>query len=119
MSTAATDVATPSLDTVENLFDVKDAPAVRRYLGDRPFLMPLLVEARRTISRYFPDDARTRLQLLPDRDDGDHVDLFAIIGTSLREEDALRRLDRFDEEWWLEAAVRANGQLTIDVESVS
>jgi hypothetical protein len=57
--------------------------------------------------------------LLVDRDDWRHVVLFAVIRTALPEDDALRRLDRFDEEWWLKAGARASGQLTIDVESVS
>ncbi|HEY7032679.1 MAG TPA: hypothetical protein VH482_15155 [Thermomicrobiales bacterium] len=57
--------------------------------------------------------------MLVDRDDWRHVVLFAVIRTALPEDDALRRLDRFDEEWWLKAGARASGQLTIDVESVS
>lgn len=109
MPSTATAVASLPLDAVEKLFEIEDTPAVRRYLRERPFLVPLLVEARRAIARYFPDDARTRLQLVPDRDDGDHVDLFAVIRTALPADDALKRLDRFDEEWWLEAAVRASG----------
>ncbi len=59
-----------------------------------------------------------RLQLLADRDDGNHVDLFAIIQTRLPEDEALKLLDKFDEQWWLEAAVQGRGRLTIDVKSV-
>jgi hypothetical protein len=118
MPSTATAFASTSLDAVEKLFEIGDVPGVRRYLDGQPTLVPLLVEARRAIPRYFPDPTGVRLELLADRDDGDHVDLFAIIRTVLPEDEALRRLDRFDEEWWLEAAVRGNGHLTIDVESV-
>jgi hypothetical protein len=111
-------VSTP-LDAFEMLFEIEDLPAVRHYLDRHPALSPLLVEARQTIPRCFPDPTRVRLELLPDRDDENHVDLFAIIQTTLPGDEALRRLDRFDEEWWLPAAVRAQGLLTIDVESMS
>jgi hypothetical protein len=108
-----------SLDTLNELFDVEDELAVRGYLGECPFLIPLLIEAHQRIPRYFPDQARVRLQLLPDRDDGDRVDLFALIQTGLPEDQSLQMLDRFDEGWWLEAAAQGRGRLTIDVDSVS
>jgi hypothetical protein len=116
---SATAVLPPSFGAIAELFDIEDAPAVRSYLGANPSLVPLLVEARRTVPRFFPGETRVRLQVLADRDDEDHTDLFAIIQTALPEDDALRCLDRFDEEWWLDAAGRAGGRLTIDVESVS
>ena len=68
--------------------------------------------------QYFPEQTRIQLQLLSDREDGNHVDLFTVIQTDLPEDEALRRLDRFDEEWWLEAAVKGRGRLTVDVEAV-
>jgi hypothetical protein len=108
-----------SLDTINDQFDVADELAVRGYLDEHQFLVPLLVEAHQRIPRYFPDQARIRLQLLPDRDDGDHVDLFALIQTGLPEDQALALLDRFDEERWLEATIQRRGRLTIDVESAS
>jgi hypothetical protein len=108
-----------SLDVINELFDVEDELAVRGYLGDHPFLVPLLIEAHQRIPGYFPKQSRVRLQLLPDRDDGDRAELFAIIQTDLPEDQALLLLDRFDEGWWLETAVQGRGRLTIDVEAVS
>ncbi|HKG24195.1 MAG TPA: hypothetical protein VKB09_01030 [Thermomicrobiales bacterium] len=115
-SSAATDLLT-SPDAVNGLFDFEDSLAIGSFLGEHPFLVPLLVEVHQTVPRYFPDRTRVRLQLLTDRDNGDHVDLFAIIETALSEDQALRALDSFDEEWWLGTAVRGNGWLTIDVET--
>lgn len=108
-----------SIEAVIDLFDVDDTPSVRGYLGDHSYLVPLLAEAHARIPRYFPEPLCVRLQLLPDRDDGDHADLFAIINSGLPEDRALQLLDRFDEDWWLEAAVRGRGRLTIDVEAAA
>jgi hypothetical protein len=109
--------ASPSnLDVLGELFDVDDPPAVRSYLGKHSFLVPLLVEVHQNVPRYFPDNTRLRLQLLTDRHGGDHVELFAIIESSLSEDQAQQLPDRFDEEWWLQAVNRASGRMTIDVE---
>jgi len=40
-----------------------------------------------------------------------------IVRTSLSLEAAFRRLDRFDEDWWLDASDAAQGTLTIDIEA--
>jgi hypothetical protein len=110
----------PSTAAVMNspsLFSMGDAVAVRRHLNRHPALVPLLIEARRAIPRFFPDTTRVRLDLLTDRDGGDHVDLFAIIQTALPEDQALELLDGFEEEWWLKVAAQGCGQLTFDVET--
>jgi hypothetical protein len=74
MPSASAAASPATLGTIDELFDVEDAPTVRRYPGEHPFLVPLLVEARQTIPRFFPTK-RVRLQLLTDRDGGDHTSI--------------------------------------------
>jgi len=107
------------MEDFEARFEIEDPPSLRRYLDAHPTVARLPTQVLHAVPRYFPDETSFRLRLLPDRDDGNHVDLFAIIRMALPENEALRRLDQFDEGWWLEAAARARGQLTIDVESAS
>jgi hypothetical protein len=117
MPPTAISASPPTLERIEVLFDVEDAPAVRSYLGKHPYLVPLLIDVHQVVPRYFPNRTRICLQLLTDRDDGDHVDFFAIIETDLSEDKALQALDKFDDEWWLATAVQGSGLLTIDVET--
>lgn len=92
----------------EAFFPYADAAAVEDFLQQHPGLVALLMEARQHIARYFGADCRLTLQPFYDPEDLQHPHLLLLIGATQSMAEALRLLDRFDEEWWFDADAEAD-----------
>ena len=102
------------LASLADLYRFNDREAVTGFLHRHDFLVELLIEAREHIRTHFGPDTPAALEVFHDLDD-EHgePDLLALIETTLPPEEALMRLDRLDETWWLEAVPRSQFVLTI------
>ena len=100
--------------SLADLYRFDDREAVTGILYRHDFLVDLLLEAREHIRTHFGPDTPAALEVFHDPED-EHGDpeLFALIETTLPAEEALMRLDRLDETWWLEALPRSQFILTI------
>ncbi len=67
-----------------------DSP-VQQFLADNPNISPILEEAGKRATEYFPGSTLTL------------------------EEDAWGRLKSFDREWWLDKSAQAAGKLVINI----
>ena len=101
---------------LDRRFETDEPKEVQAYLERHPHLVPLLSDVATALARFFPSEEPLRLQVIDDADTRTEH-LYAIVRTSLPPDEAEERLDRLDEEWWLNAAAMAKGDLTIDVES--
>ena len=117
--------ASPVDDEEQVLEQVAARDTVRRpeevaaYLRTFPQLVPLLIEAAEVVPRYFEPDAPLVLEVVTDPEADDPVpQLFALIETRLDPEVAADRLDRLDEDWWLDRSPPGPGVLVLDVEFV-
>jgi len=81
-------------------FDIVDEEDVLAFLERYPSTPALLGEIRDAIRRYFGDD-RVGLGVFRDPEWPDDVKLVANVLTYATPRQALDRIDRFDEEWWL------------------
>ena len=118
--TATATVALPHpVAELTALYTFRDRETVVGFLATHPHLVPLLVETRPEIARYFGPETPVVLEVIPDREAEGYSDLFAFVLTALPATEAAERLDQFDEEWWLEALDRARRNLTIDIELVA
>lgn len=102
------------LDALERLYVIADRNAVRGFLIQRPFLVPLLFEAHQEIARFFTG-ASLRLAIVTDPEDEHDRHLTLFIVTSLDAEDAVARLQALDAAWWLDALIRARSALSISI----
>ena len=86
-----------------DLYRFDDREAVTGFLQRHDFLVELLVEARQHIRTHFGPDTPAALEVVYDPED-EHAEpqLFALVKTTRPAEEALMRLDRLDETWWLE-----------------
>jgi hypothetical protein len=109
---ASPNVFNPS---IENLYILRDANEVRGFLEENPFLIPLLQEAHIHIKKLFPN-SDVVLEVVTDPEIAGEKDLVAFIVVGENVEDASEMLDRLDEEWWLDALDRAQGQFHITLE---
>ena len=97
-------------------YGVRNDSNLAEFLGEHPDLFGLLRQARQKIREYFGSDAEVQLDLMADPDDRSSRELFLRIISKLRTKDALRILDRLDEEWWLNASLASQGNMNITVE---
>jgi len=96
-------------------YEAEDWNAVDALLNAHPELVGLLAEARAHVSGVFGEAAPVRLKLVPE--DGDELhSLFADVHTADDPMVAYEKLNRFEDEWWLDASERAQGLLHFSVE---
>ncbi len=93
-------------------YALTDEKRVTEFLRQFPALVPLLAEATEAVGEHFPD-MPLALEVVADPDVSDAVHLALAVGTSLPVPEAFDRLQRFDEEWWLDHLPRAEGKLVI------
>lgn len=101
---------------VKQFYAFRRSQEVSRFLQAHPFLVPLLLEAYGEIDQYFGPSPDVVLEVITDPESENDRELFALVQTELSPDDALHRLDRFDQEWWLDASPQACCLLNIDVE---
>lgn len=106
--------ATPDqgLDGILESFELRNAADVKQYLQNYPFLLPLLNEAQAQVARFFSLQTKPILEVSHDPSDGTEQ-LFLVIPTQLKAEDAYEQMEGLDAEWWLAASERAQFRLNI------
>jgi len=91
-------------------FELRDESVVRAYLRKYPFLFAILFEAKAQVARIFGQETRNLLQVSVDPNDMSSQ-LFIVIPTHLNAKQALELFDKLDQEWWMDAAKRADFRL--------
>ena len=94
------------LSTLRDVYEFADGD-VAQFLKQNAFLVELLNEAIAKIKECFGPDTTVRVELTRESDSENHCEVFARITTTLKPKEALRILDRFDEEWWFDTSPRA------------
>lgn len=102
-------------ERIEYVFAVRERKEVKRFLGESPFLIPLLMEIHTKIQEYFPG-TKSVLEVVADPEEKDDVQMVLYIKTDFQPEEALARLHCFDEEWWLDAMDQASNKLCVHLE---
>jgi len=106
------------LRLVEQRYTFRRRTEVIGFIKAYPFLIPLLLEAYSKIAKYFGSFPDVVLEVVSDPEAANHRELFILVRTNLTPSEALIRLERFDQEWWLDASEKAKCMLNVDVEYV-
>lgn len=111
-------IATPNIsqsdiESLERLYTSREQTEVLQFIEQYPFLVPLLLEIHPHIRHHFPDSPLF-LEYVPDPEIDD-PQLVVYIVTGLEPEEALDRLDLFD-EWWEEVENRGQGKMFINLD---
>jgi hypothetical protein len=80
-------------------------------------LVSLLNEAYQELRKYFSSED-LKLELVVDPEIAGEQQLFVYILSSQSVTDALKKIDEFDDRWWLERIDRANGLLNFNLRFV-
>ena len=81
----------------------------------RPDIQRLLAEAANRLGALFPG-APLRVSLQCDGNGVLPAEIILSVVTNIRLADAFDRLDWFDNDWWLNASVPADGLVTVTIE---
>jgi len=104
------------LHQLEEMYSLRKAATVRRFLHVYPHLMQVLLEAHVYLQKYFGPEPQVTLEVVSDPEVEGVEELFAYILTSLPVDEALARLDRIDEEWFLDQLDRVDGRFNFNLE---
>ena len=99
---------------LSELYAVRNPEEVSEFLEEHGYLIDVLSDLRGKLRDYF--DEQVALELTTEPDDAYARELFARIMTRMPPSQALELLDKFDDDWWLDAASRARGDLNVTLE---
>jgi hypothetical protein len=99
-------VRSTRLHRLEEMYSFCDAAAVRDFLQTHPHLIEVILEAYPYLVKHFGPNPQVMLEVVRDPEAERLEQLFAYILTSLDADEALARLDRLDEEWFLDQSDR-------------
>lgn len=86
-----------------NAYALRNAPACDAYLAAHPQVADFLQTGYGQLRRFFAPEASFVLEVVRDPEDSVPSDfLFVNIRTALPVDDAMARLDQFDEDWYLD-----------------
>lgn len=105
------------LSWFQNRYILLKPSSIADFLQGHKELISLLNEAYKELRKYFLTED-LKLELVSDAEIAGDQQLFVYISTSLSVTDALKKLDKFDEQWWLDRIDRANGLLNFNLRFV-
>lgn len=100
---------------LEDFYDARDWASVKRHLQQDPNSALLLTEAQAPLKRLFGADARIALEVVQEPEGGEAERLFVRIHTGGDWQAAFDKMDRFDEEWWLDASATLASRLEFSI----
>ena len=103
---------------INHHFTLRQPSGIFRFIEEHSFLAPLQMETYDAVSRHFGAFPKIALDLVSDPEVPDRSELVAFIQTELSPDDALKRLDQLEEDWWLDALARSRQKFSINLEFV-
>ncbi len=105
-------------ETLDILYTLEEPEAIRAFLDVHPKLIDILIDAHEQIIRSFGTTTTIRIRYYVDPDDStEDSDSLGIIIASPHDVDvALHALHQFDDGWWLDQIMHADGRLTFDID---
>ena len=97
-------------------YQIENPPEVEAFLKEYSFLIPLLREVAPQARLIFGTDVRLTLQVVHDPEVAGESELTVYIHTNLPVDEAMDKLSKLDEEWFLDQLHRTNGKLNLDIQ---
>lgn len=103
-------------EKIIKLYKLEDKNKIFEFLSQNRFMYNFLIEARQEIEKVFGENVSIYLTLVEEPEIFGGKGLFAYIYTDLSVEDALRKIEILDENWFLNNLDKARGRFNFDVE---
>ncbi len=108
-------ISQSEIDSIQKLYTFKEPTEVVQFLEKYPFIVPPLLEAPTKLRKYFPNEP-IFLEVVPDPEIVNYVQLILSILITLDSPEALFRLNKFDEDWLLGQSYEVREQICTLVE---
>lgn len=95
---------------------VREGLAVENFLQENSFLGSLLFEAYEEVRNHFGFGVRIALEIVADPEAQEDQQLFVVIRTKFPPKAARVLLSGLDQDWWLDALLKAQGKMGISLE---
>lgn len=106
------------IELLEEKYVINDKLEIANFLDKHPKVIEVLVETYGQIKKIF-DKNIVEISLPLNKDpEEEFTGLAIVIKTTLRSEDSLALLDKFDDEWWLDLDAEIRNAVTVIVRSV-
>lgn len=106
------------IELLEEKYVINDKLEIANFLDKHPKVIGVLVETYGQIKKIF-DKNIVEISLSLNKDpEEEFTGLAIVIKTTLRSEDSLALLDKFDDEWWLDLDAEIRNTVTVIVRSV-
>ena len=102
---------------LKKYYVIEDDNEFRNFFITHNQLINILLEAPKWIKKIFGESVRIHLRVHADPEE-DYEELFIVIKTSLKPEEALNRLNALDEEWFIKVIDKTGGYLNITEEAI-
>ena len=104
------------MNSLDNYYQIND-PGVSEF-AERNHLVSFLIEAAKEIKKVFGNNTIIELEKVIDPEIEDDITLFAYIQTNLSVDEALSKIDKIEDNWFIENLHRAKGRFNFDVKWV-
>jgi hypothetical protein len=101
-------------EEIEQLFEVEDRDTVKSFLGSYADLVPFLPKVHSALRKIFSNE-RLYLEVAEDPYDLEGTELLVLVGVFEGPRTALKRLEQFDNEWWVRNRQDSENRLTVDL----
>jgi len=105
------------IELLKKYYVIEDDDEFRNFFIVHKELINILLDAPKWIKKIFGESVRIHLRVHADPEE-DYEELFIVIKTSLKPEEALNRLNVLDEEWFIKVIDRTGGYLNITEEAI-
>ncbi|MUG95961.1 hypothetical protein F7734_27865 [Scytonema sp. UIC 10036] len=104
------------LQRISKIFTLENPLQIVKFINKKPETLSWLLEASQEIRKYFPiEKLRLSYSTDPEIPQWEKLVLYILVNPEFSE-DAFKKLDAFDENWWLDASSKADVNLCIDVD---
>lgn len=107
---------TSDLRKLEQRYIFRNQSEVMDFAVNNSFLLQPLHEACEQIREYFGNSAQAILEVITDPEFVEDQELVIFIRTNLSPDEAFKKLEQIDDEWWLDIPANIRKKLCIDVE---
>jgi hypothetical protein len=105
-------LSTRTLSLLELLYTFRSSSSVETFLENHPFLAQMLIDLHGQLEHFFPW-SNMILDISADPE-GNYLVVYVVTDTTAQE--AIERLDRFDDQYWIDHRHRAQGKLIVNIE---
>ena len=105
-------LSTRTLSLLELLYTFRSSASVETFLANYPFLAQMLIDLHGQLKHFFPESSLV-LDISVDPE-AEYLVVYVVMNTT--PQDAIERLERFDDGYWLDRHHQAQGKLIVNVE---